>query len=61
MATVQHVPNFGHSHSHTHRIEIIEPNVAWFAAIGIIVIEDNGEIGRCQEQPGIVRECGTSL
>src|SRR5882762_3257692 len=42
MAMVQHVPNFGHSHSHIHRIEIIELNAAWFTTLGIIAIEDNG-------------------
>jgi len=42
-ATAQHVPNIhlghSHSHSHGHGAEILDPNAAWFAAIGIIAKE----------------------
>lgn len=35
-ATAQHVPAIGHSHGH---VDVLDPNAAWFAAIGIIAKE----------------------
>ena len=35
-ATARHVPDIGHSHGH---VDVLDPNAAWFAAIGIVAKE----------------------